>query len=216
MTILNLCIIPIKTYYNISDFQIQLISALLFLGVVLGSLVSGWFSKIIGRVAILQVSLLLVLISHLLMAISVNVWMFSFQRIIIGFGLGIIIPISMNIFCEYLPYKYRGFFNMFSWCFFSFGMMLNGIVMYFEIPNLEISKLKRIFVIQTIFPTISFLCSIFFLYDSPRNLIVHNKIEKGFDILKSMNQGQDLTEEEKNTIICEIVTEENFCITGTI
>ena len=60
--------------------------------------------------------------------------------------------------------------------------------MYFEMPNLEMSKIKKTLMTLTIFPLISFLVNIFLLTDSPRNLIVNNQKEKAFAILQSMNK----------------------------
>ena len=50
MNLMNLCIIPIKTYYNLSFFQIKAITAILFLGVTFGCISSGWLSKQMGSV----------------------------------------------------------------------------------------------------------------------------------------------------------------------
>ena len=57
MTLMTVLIIPMKTYFNLSTFQIQLVAATLFLGVALGSFSSGWLSKSVGRIASLKFTL---------------------------------------------------------------------------------------------------------------------------------------------------------------
>lgn len=216
MTLMNLLIIPMRTYFNLSSFQIQAVAATLFLGVAIGSLTSGWLSRSIGRVAILKASLFMLIISHLLMAASQNVGMFVCFRMIIGYLIGIIVPISLNLYSEYLPAKYRGFFILFSWFFLGLGLLFSGIIIYCQMPNLEISKMKTVLMIQTVFSIIAFLWNCFFLHDSPRNLIINNNKEKAFDILKSMNKGIELSREEKKAVVEEILSQANITIEGNI
>lgn len=216
MTLMNLLIIPMKSYFNLSTFQCQCVAATLFLGVAIGSIASGWLSKSIGRISSIKFALFFLLISHLMMAISMNEGMFICLRIFIGFTLGIVIPISLSLYSEYIPIKIRGFLLTITWFFFILGYLLNGIIMYFEMPHLEMSKIKRTLMILTIFPLISFLVNMFLLADSPRNLILNNQKEKAFDILKSMNKSIELTFEEKKRVVNDVVAQANITTNGSI
>ena len=216
MTLMNLLIIPMKIYFNLSTFKIQCVAATLFLGVALGSISSGWLSKSVGRITSIKFALFFLLISHLMMAISLNEGMFICLRIFIGFTLGIIIPISLSLYSEYIPIKIRGFLLTITWFFFILGYLLNGIIMYFEMPNLEMSKIKKTLMTLTIFPLISFLVNIFLLTDSPRNLILNNQKEKAFAILQSMNKKIELTSETKQKVLNDVVAQANITTTGSI
>ena len=71
-------------------------------------------------------------------------------------------------------------------------------------PNYEEKKLRLTLLVYLIFPIIGSIVHYFTLYDSPRNLIVNGEKEKAFTILKDMNNGKELTEEEKLKIVNEV------------
>ena len=58
------------------------------------------------------------------MGIWLYVPLFIICEILIGFALGIIIPIFLNILGEYLPDKYRGLLLMVAWSFFGIGELI--------------------------------------------------------------------------------------------
>lgn len=216
MTLMTVLIIPMKTYFNLSTFQIQLVAATLFLGVALGSFSSGWLSKSVGRIASLKFTLFLLLISHLMMAISLSEGMFICTRILIGYSLGVIIPISLSLYSEFIPIKIRGCLLLMTWFFFFVGYVLNGVIAYCEMPNLEMSKTKKVLTILTIFPFLSFLVNVIFLTDSPRNLMLNNQFDKAFKILKSINKEREISTEQKQVMISEVMTEANITTSGSI
>lgn len=216
MTLMSVLIIPIKTYFNLSTFQIQLVAATLFLGVGLGSFSSGWLSKSVGRIASLKFTLFLLLISHLMMAISLSVGMFICTRILIGYSLGVIIPLSLGLYSEFIPIKIRGCLLLMTWLFFFVGYLFNGIIAYCQMPNLEMSKIKKVLTILTIFPFLSFLVNLFLLTDSPRNLMLNNQTNKAFQILKNINKEREILTEEKQAMISEVMTEANTTASGSI
>ena len=216
MNIMNLFIIPLRTYFDLSQFQIELVASTLFLGVASGSFLSGIFTEQLGRVTTLHFSFFLLFFSHAMMAIANDIAMFIILRIFIGFTLGLIVPISLNLYSEFLPMKMRGFFLMVAWFFFTLGVFLMGIIMRCEMPNLEISKVKRVFMILTIFPLLSLILNLIFVSDSPRNLILNKQREKAFSILRSMNHDVELSIEQKRNAINEVNNTVNKSTTGAM
>ena len=81
---MNLLIIPLREFYELSQFQVELVASILFIGVGLGSLSSHMFTANIGRVNTLFFSLFTLLISHTMMAISIDIYMFILFRVVIG------------------------------------------------------------------------------------------------------------------------------------
>ena len=216
MTLMVLFIIPLKAYFNLSDLQIQALSASLFFGVAIGSLSSGYLTKQIGRTCSLKYSYFVLFISHLMMAISLNVGMFLIFRLFIGIALGIIVPVSLNLYSEYLPIRVRGFFLLFTWSFFNIGLVLSAVIMYWNMPHLEMSMLRTVFTILTLFPLISLVINLALLNDSPRSLILNNKYDEAFMLLTSMNHGKPLSEDQKRLIISNTTTQANDNTVGDI
>ena len=94
--------------------------------------------------------------------------------------------------------------------------MLCALITYFYIPNLEMCNSKKVLLIFTIFPLISFFTNLLLLTDSPRNQILTKQMDKSFDILKSVNKGIKLTNEIKQNVIIEVMTQPNLCTSGSI
>ena len=84
MNLMNLLIIPLGEFYDLSQFRVELVASILFIGVGLGSLSSHIFTANIGRVNTLFFSLFTLLISHTMMAISIDIYMFILFRVVIG------------------------------------------------------------------------------------------------------------------------------------
>lgn len=114
MNLMNLLITPLREFYDLSQFQIELVTSLLLIGVGFGSLSSEMFTSSFGRVNTLFVSLFTLLISHTMMAISIDIYMFILFRIIIGFSLGLILPISLNLYGQedFLCYLHGSFLHL--------------------------------------------------------------------------------------------------------
>ena len=209
MILMHILIIPIKAYFNLSEFETQLLSSSLFLGVAIGSFSCGFLCRSVGRTSVVKMASFFLLISHIMMSISVRYAMFFVFRLIIGFSLGILLPSLINIFSEYLPIKFRGFGLTAVWTFFCIGTLLECIIVYCHMPNLEMSKLKSTLLIFSIFPSISFIFHFLFIFDSPRSLVIKKEYEKAFEIITQINHGVKLTEEEKTKIINEINSKSN-------
>lgn len=215
MCFMNLFIIPIKVYFDLTEFEVQCLASMIFVGAAIGGFISGYMSQYIGRVYTVMISSLLLVVSHILMAIATNFGMFLIFRILIGIALGVIVPISLNNLSEYLPIYIRGFMLVFIWTFFQIGMLLQGCVCYVAMPNLEVSKLKNVMMFLTLFPLLSLAVNLFCFYDSPRTFIVTKKEKPGLEILSHI-KGKELTEYEANVIIEQVLKQGNDTTSGII
>lgn len=208
MTLISLLIIPIQGKFDLSRIESLIVISSVFLGVAIGSLIINPLTNKFKRKHIIIVSLFFVVLFHLLGAAFKKIILFSLCRILTGFNVGIIKPILLNIFGEYLPVKIRGFFLVAIWFFFGLGQLLFDVIVYCEMPNFESEKLNRVIFFSSIPIIVSFISSFFLLYDSPRNLILKNENEEAFKILTSMNHGIALTENEKNKMIKTLISQE--------
>lgn len=210
---LNLFIIPIKVHFNLTEFELQCVASMIFVGAAFGGIISGYMTQFLGRSFSLLIFFLLLVVSHALMAISDKFSMFIVFRVFIGVALGIIKPVSLNNLSEYLPIYIRGFMLSFIWGFFQIGILILCTVCFVAMPNLEVSQLKNVMMFLTIFPLIALGANFFFFYESPRSLIVNKKEKEGIAILSHI-KGRQLTEYETNTIINQVLTQGNDTTSG--
>ena len=208
MTIFNLIIKPFGNYFKLeeSDIEIQITTSSLFFGVAIGSGIASLLTSKFGRVLSIKVSNVIFFISHLLMGIWLSLPIFIICRSIVGLTLGIIIPIFMNIYGEYLPIKYRGFLLMVAWSFYGVGQLITNLVGLFVMPNLESSRLRLYLLILTILPFLSLIGCIFLLTDSPKGLLLSKNILDNRNSINALNEinKEDLNEEQQKKLKEEV------------
>ena len=202
--LMNTIIIPVQKKFNLSNFLLETSISFIFLGICTGSSIAGILTEKMGRIFLINFLFIILSITHLIMSIFLYFTVFIVCRLVIGFCLGIILPISLNICGEYLSNKYRCLLLMCMWSFLEIGEIILNLFALAIIPNLEIKNLNDYLCLLLLFPIIATLSSISFLKDSPRNMILSNEknINEVFEILNSMN-GKELTEMEINCIIKE-------------
>jgi MFS family permease len=206
MTLMALFLIPIKKFYNLSNFQLQLISSILFIGFALGCYLNGYVLSKFRRRQIIINSYIAVFIFHTILSFVPNIIFFSISRFFIGFFLGLIIPISLNSLGEFLPIKNRAFILTSIWSFFSIGQGCNAIFMLIGMPNFEIDNMKYVIFSLNILIIVAFVLNDNFYIESPRYLLFKNENDDAFNFLNQMliqiNE-EKLSDEEKDNIINE-------------
>ena len=206
MTLMALFLIPIKKFYNLSNFELQIISSILFIGFALGCYLNGFLLSKFRRRQIIINSYIAVFIFHTILSFVPYIIIFSISRFFIGFFLGLIIPISLNSLSEFLPIKNRAFLLTSIWAFLSIGQGCNAIFMLIGMPNFEIDNMKYVIFSLNILIIIAFVLNDNFYLESPRYLLMKNENEETFNFLNQMliqiNE-EKLSDEEKENIINE-------------
>lgn len=201
MTLLNSLYIPFQKYYDFNDFQMSIINSTLFIAVGLGSILSG--SKYFTRIKAIKNSMLTIFICNLIFVLIPHYLVFCLVRLFIGFSIGLMMPMSSNLLCEYLPIKNRSFFMISIGFCISLGIIYMNIVMLIVMPNLEKEKLLTTFFYLSLPIGLSYLAVQSFIEDSPRNLIVNNEEEEGIRILENLLETR-LSDEQKSIIINQV------------
>ena len=116
--------------------------------------------KIYDRTVLLKFNYFFMVLIQAIMVFTNNIIIFCFVRFIIGVIIGIILPINLNVLCEYLPKKYRSYTMLVIWSV-SFGQGLILIFMLIIMPNYQIDKGKDNF---SYFVVVHIYYSIIFLY----------------------------------------------------
>ena len=206
MTLMALFLIPLKKYYELSNFQLQVISSILFLGVAIGSYCNGYILSKFHRKTIVVNSYIALFIFHTLLSFIPNYIIFSISRFFIGFFLGLIVPISLNSLTEFLPTHNRSFILTSIWIFFSIGQGCNAIFMLIGMPNFEEDNMKYVMFSLNILVVTSLILNDNFFIESPRYLLMKHENVQAFELLNKMlieiNE-EKLSPEEKENIIEE-------------
>ena len=214
VNIFNLIIMPTIEYFKASDFMMEIMAGISFIGAAFGAICAIILSEKYSRTKIIKFFTGLMCITHLISTIYLNLTIFFISRIILGFTVGINEPLIFNTFGEYLPTRYRGLFLMISWLFYLLGVFIYDILALIIMPNLESEYLQKYLLSLNIVFILNFLVNYFFLYDSPRNLIIKSmqvenfyerekKINEALKILNNMNKSP-LTQAEEQQLINEL------------
>jgi len=168
----------------------------------------GFLSKNIKRFNLLFYGTSIVFVCNLLMSFSSSLVVYTILRCFIGFFLGVNIPLILCILTEYLPVHYRSFALSMIWTPFCLGTLYQLLVVYLVMPDLAADKtLDVLFYIS--FPSmITAIIYFMFLKDSPRNLIINDRTEEAFEILRNIGDAE-LTQEEKQKVVTEVKYGEN-------
>lgn len=209
-----LIIIPIKKHFAASDFMLEAIAGVLFIGLSTGSAYASLLSKKYGRAQTIKYLYGIMLITYLISTLWFSLFILLLSRIILGFCVGAIEPLIFNSFGEYLPSKIRGFLLMNSYFFCTLAVFLQNIIALKVMPLLESENLEKFLFILNIFYVIAFIVNYFMLNNSPRNLIInsfdiideeikHQKVKEALKILNNMNR-KNLSKDEEEKLINEI------------
>ena len=203
LTLLNSLFVPIKEAYNLTDNNLTIANSLMFLGVAIGSILSGYTSSIMSRRKALIIGMCINSILNFILSLNDNFTIFNILRIFLGFSIGIMLPMIFGILSEYLPIQYRGFCLIAVWCFYGIGGLYVNITMKILMHSLQSDKVNMVIFYLTI-PYILFSVSYFiFLEESPRNLILNNKESNAIEILEKI-KGERISEEVISEIISNV------------
>lgn len=89
------------------DYITQTITTIQMGGLLVGSLAAGQFGDRFGRKPTYFLSLLVLLVSNLIAAFSINWQMFAVMRFFIGCGCGIYLTVHLTYKIEFVSGKYR-------------------------------------------------------------------------------------------------------------
>jgi MFS family permease len=202
MTFFGNMIIPLRTYFNVEEKEMQLISSFFFIFVGIGSFATGYLTEKFHRMRIMYIGLAMIALCHFAMSFTSTVLVFTSLSMVIGMCMGIIVPISFNLMTEYLPIHYRSIMLTSVWFGYGIGQLYILLIMLFIMPNYEIKELPLTILLSSTLSIFCLLISLFWLRDSPRNLILIDEYEEAFHIVELLH-GERLTESEKQLLIIQ-------------
>ncbi|KAI1878492.1 hypothetical protein JX265_000424 [Neoarthrinium moseri] len=167
-----------KIGWNISTTRQQLISSLMTLGAFISSGTAGFIAAKLGRRACLWLASLLCIVSTIIMMTTDTIEPLYVGRFLIGLANGYFMTFSQLYIQECSPAKYRGLFlTVFQFCT-SIGTLIGTVVDWATQKRPDKSAylipLGIIYVLP-VFLSIAML----FIPESPRWLLLQNRVEEG-------------------------------------
>ena len=179
-----------KLVFGLSEGSILLgfsVSCIIW-GAIFGNLIAGQLSDRYGRKKALYISAILFACTGLICALSNNIWVFIFGRIVGGVGVGIAILVAPVYIAEIAPAKSRGSLVSFNQLLIVIGLSAAYFSNYFILKAVKDPLLNWRWMLGVeSFPAILYLIAIFFIPESPRWLIMQGNDENGLTILKKVD-----------------------------
>jgi MFS transporter, SP family, arabinose:H+ symporter len=185
----------IKPYYNLTDAQLGWTGSSLYVGCIIGTLITGFFADRFGRKLPLVISAGIFMISSVLMGWASGYSTLIFWRIVAGLGVGAASMLSPLYIAEVSPAAIRG--RMVS---INQLTIVSGILLaYFSNYILaDVENNWRWMFTSGAIPALLFFVCVFFVPESPRWLISKGRFDKAFDILKKIIGDQKAQHELKS------------------
>jgi hypothetical protein len=199
----NSLIIPeLEKQWDLSKSEKSLIGGSIFLGFMLGAGLSG-LASCRGRQLAIQLGLTISTIGAFFSISSTTSFSIIFNNFIIGIGIGISLPCGMSIVAEVCNSKMRSYFLTYVWILFPIGEIAACLVSeHFKIflPKTENWRKVYFFRLLAIMAIAPFT---FLISESPRYLLIINKKEEAFVLLKELvgKEKEDMIDEHKKSVI---------------
>jgi len=202
LIIISIVLPSMTLEWNLSTSQRSLVGSIIFMGLLLGSFVSPLLADNFGRKYLMLIGTFFIAFFGLVSAYTTAFSLFLLFRFLVGTGIGVITPVGTSLAVESIPTYYRSFYLKNIWICFPLGHIFISVVGILIMPNLEVKKWQSL-VAWAAMPAVIGHLFMYSIYESPRFLIVNNKVDEGFKIFNKMGAERDiqLTEEEKEGII---------------
>jgi MFS transporter, SP family, arabinose:H+ symporter len=182
----------IKPYYNLTDAQLGWTGSSLYVGCIIGALVTGYFTDQFGRKPPLIIAAGIFTVSSILMGWANSYQMLIIWRIIAGIGVGAASMLSPLYIAEVSPAAIRGKMVSIN----QLTIVLGILLAYFS--NYLLSGVENnwrwMFTSGAVPASLFFVC-VFLVPESPRWLLSKGKREKAKSILLKLTDGTDINGE---------------------
>lgn len=160
--------------------------SLVFIGVFLGNLASGWLGDSIGRRIPIVASYLLVGVMSLGSACSLGFWTLAMFRVAVGFAFGIGQPSWNSLATELTPMNWRMMMNGTANMLFIVGEMYAGMLVWWADPEMIVLDWRWLLACGAIPSIVIGFMAMLFLWESPSFLACRGYHDQAKDVLRNM------------------------------
>ncbi len=186
----------IRSYFHLSNSASEQLVVALLTGAIVGTLICGYISRLLGRHFAIWISALIFCVGAVLCALSVNLGMLIVMRFLVGLAIGLSSFSAPLYLAEIAPKNVRGGLVTL----YQFMITLGILVSYLTDTAFTPSGDWRWMFGVTFFPAFIMLLAVLFLPKSPRWLILRNRKEEARAVLGRVSNSP----EEISTEISEI------------
>jgi sugar porter (SP) family MFS transporter len=201
---------PLKSYFNLGDVAIGLVVAASSIGCIPGAFFAGRLADHFGRKKMMAATALLFIIAALGSGLAGSFDQLVIYRFIGGLAIGMASTLAPIYISEIAPPAFRGRLGMLQQLAIVMGILLAFISNYF-IANTNNNFLTnenywRFMLGAAMVPSLIFFFLILTVPESPRWLILKNKLGKARDVFRNIYEEQEADQEMK-TIVTDIKTD---------
>lgn len=186
---------------------LELLASIFYLGILLGSLSSGFLADQYGRKRLITYGAILQIFVSGIFYLADSLEAMVFLRFLYGFSFGFTVAVTTSMFAEVSPTAYRGKgILLINFCI-SIGKLYAVLLGWFFLrPVLAETNWKLMMVCGALPNFIVLWGSVYVLEESPRFLLLHGEFERGISVLNKMleqNGKESMTYSEEMEIRAE-------------
>ncbi|KAF5745973.1 polyol transporter 4 [Tripterygium wilfordii] len=187
-------IIFIQEDLKITEVQEEVLVGILSVVSLFGSLAGGRTSDIIGRKWTMGLAAVIFQIGAAIMTLAPSFQVLMIGRFLAGVGIGLGVMIAPVYIAEISPSVARGSLTSFPEIFINFGILL-GYVSNYAFSGLPVHTNWRVMLAVGILPSIFIGFALFVIPESPRWLVMQNRVEEAKLVLLKTNENEGEVEE---------------------
>ncbi|OMO59770.1 Sugar/inositol transporter [Corchorus capsularis] len=193
-------IIFIQEDLKITEVQEEVLVGILSIISLLGSLGGGRTSDIIGRKWTMAFAAVVFQIGAAIMTLAPSFEILMIGRILAGVGIGFGVMIAPVYIAEISPTIERGSLTSFPEIFINLGILL-GYVSNYAFSGLSVHTNWRVMLAVGILPSIFIGFALFIIPESPRWLVMQNRVDEARSVLLKTNENEKEVEERLSEIV---------------
>lgn len=187
-------IIFIHEDLKITEVQEEVLVGILSIVSLFGSLAGGRTSDAIGRKWTMALAAVIFQIGAVIMTLAPSFEVLMIGRLLAGIGIGFGVMIAPVYIAEISPTIARGSLTSFPEVFINFGILL-GYVSNYAFSGLPAHINWRIMLAVGILPSVFIGFALFVIPESPRWLVIQNRVEEARSVLQKTNDNEKEVEE---------------------
>ncbi|KAG8641453.1 probable polyol transporter 4 [Manihot esculenta] len=192
-------IIFIQEDLNITEVQEEVLVGCLSIVSIFGSLAGGRTSDAIGRKWTMGLAAVVFQCGAAMMALAPSFQILMVGRILAGIGIGFGVMIAPVYIAEISPTIARGSLTSFPEIFINLGILL-GYVSNYAFSNLPVHTCWRVMLAVGILPSVFIAVALFIIPESPRWLVMQDRVEEARSVLLKTNENEREVEERLEEI----------------
>ncbi|KAI3838195.1 hypothetical protein MKW92_019351 [Papaver armeniacum] len=187
-------ILFIQEDLQITEVQVEVLVGCLSIMSLFGSLGGGKASDAIGRKWTMGFAAVVFQTGACIMAVAPSFFVLMIGRILAGIGIGFGVMIAPVYIAEISPTSARGSLTSYPEIFVNFGILL-GYVSNYAFSGLPVHYSWRVMLAVGIFPSVFIGFALFIIPESPRWLVMQNRIEDARAVMIKTNESETEVEE---------------------